>query len=195
VIDQKTRVVIRRFDAARDTASLQECVIDQQNVHRNIEPSWPDGDAIVGAYVTYLETECAAHNGCILMAQCGKLRSVDDDRTVFVPLLLEADESEPVVRAYLNDGDLLEFVATGQPVGVVLLTFPEPATVEIRNIAIRREYRGQGTGRAEITSVAARAKETGSRPRRGGHGGFEQPNDRLLPSVRLPRRRTHRRVF
>jgi ribosomal protein S18 acetylase RimI-like enzyme len=73
MIDQKTRVVIRRFDAARDAESLRECVIDQQNVHRNVEPSWPDGDAIVGAYVTYLETDCAAHNGCILMAHCGKL--------------------------------------------------------------------------------------------------------------------------
>jgi ribosomal protein S18 acetylase RimI-like enzyme len=71
------------------------------------------------------------------------LRSVDRDRAAFLPLLLEADESELVVRAYLNDGDLLELVANGQPTGVVLLTFLEPATVEIKNIAIKREYRGQ----------------------------------------------------
>jgi ribosomal protein S18 acetylase RimI-like enzyme len=72
MIDQKTRVVIRRFDAARDAESLRECVIDQQNFHRNIEPSWPDGDAIVADYLTYLDAECAAHNGCIIMAYCGK---------------------------------------------------------------------------------------------------------------------------
>jgi ribosomal protein S18 acetylase RimI-like enzyme len=70
--DQKTRVVIRRFDAARDAASLRECVIDQQNFHRNIEPSWPDGDAIVGDYLAYLDAECAAHNGCIVMAHSGQ---------------------------------------------------------------------------------------------------------------------------
>jgi ribosomal protein S18 acetylase RimI-like enzyme len=72
MIDQKTEIVIRRFDAVRDAESLQRCVIDQQNVHRTIEPSWPDGDAIVRDYLTYLETECAAHNGCIIMAHCGE---------------------------------------------------------------------------------------------------------------------------
>jgi ribosomal protein S18 acetylase RimI-like enzyme len=72
MIDQETQVVVRRFDAARDAESLRQCVIDQQNFHRNIEPSWPDGDAIVGDYLTYLETECAAHNGCIIMALCGE---------------------------------------------------------------------------------------------------------------------------
>jgi ribosomal protein S18 acetylase RimI-like enzyme len=73
MINRKTPVVLRRFDAARDAESLRECDIDHQNFHRHIEPSWPDGDAIVGAYVTHLETECAAHNGCIIMAQCGTL--------------------------------------------------------------------------------------------------------------------------
>ena len=66
-----TRVDIRRFDAARDAESLRELVIDQQNVHRALEPSWPDGDSIVSDYLTYLETECAVHNGCIIMAHCG----------------------------------------------------------------------------------------------------------------------------
>jgi ribosomal protein S18 acetylase RimI-like enzyme len=94
------------------------------------------------------------------------LRCVDGDRAAFVPLLLEADESESVVRAYMNDGDLLELIVNGQPVGVVLLTSPEPAAVEIKNIAIRREHRGQGIGRAVIECLAARAK---------GHGA-----DRLL---------------
>ena len=71
MIDLQTRVVIRRFDAARDAQSLRECVIDHQNFHRRIEPSWPAGAAIVSDYMTYLDTECAAHNGCILMAHYG----------------------------------------------------------------------------------------------------------------------------
>jgi ribosomal protein S18 acetylase RimI-like enzyme len=90
------------------------------------------------------------------------LRSVDGDRAEFVPLLLEADESESVVRAYLNDGELLEIVANGQPVGVVLLTSPEPAAIEIKNIAIGREYRSQGIGRAAIGCLAARARGCGA---------------------------------
>ena len=72
MVDQKTLVVIRRFDAARDAESLRECVIDQQNFHRSVEPSWPDGDAIVADYLTYLDAECPAQNGCIIMAHCGR---------------------------------------------------------------------------------------------------------------------------
>jgi len=90
------------------------------------------------------------------------LRSVNGDRAAFIPLLLEADESEPVVRAYLNDGELLELVAAGQPVGVVLLTSPEPGAVEIKNIAIGREHRSQGIGRAAIKCLAARARKCGA---------------------------------
>jgi len=90
------------------------------------------------------------------------LRLIEGDRAGFVPLLLEADESESVVRAYLNDGELLELLANGQPVGVVLLTTPEPAAIEIKNIAITREYRGVGLGRSAITCIAARARAQGA---------------------------------
>jgi ribosomal protein S18 acetylase RimI-like enzyme len=90
------------------------------------------------------------------------LRSVNGDRAAFMPLLLEADESESIVRAYLNDGELLELVAAGQPVGVALLTSPESLAIEIKNIAIGREYRGQGIGRAAIGCLAARARVGGA---------------------------------
>ena len=67
-MDVKTQIVVRRFDPTRDAESLRSCIIDHQNFHRSIEPSWPSGDAIIGDYMTYLETECAVHNGCIIMA-------------------------------------------------------------------------------------------------------------------------------
>jgi len=65
-------VVIRPFDAARDAESLRACLIDHQNFHRRFEPSWPDGDAVVNEYLRYLDTECAAHKGTILMAYSGE---------------------------------------------------------------------------------------------------------------------------
>ena len=65
----RARIIVRQFDPARDAESLRTCLIDQQNVHRGIEPSWPSGDAIVSDYLTYLETECAVHDGCIFMAE------------------------------------------------------------------------------------------------------------------------------
>jgi ribosomal protein S18 acetylase RimI-like enzyme len=66
------RVVIRRFDAARDAAALRQCIADQQDFHRGLEPSWPEGGAIATPYMSYLEAECAAHNGRIFMAQQGE---------------------------------------------------------------------------------------------------------------------------
>jgi GNAT superfamily N-acetyltransferase len=65
-------VVIRRFDSARDAPSLRQCVIDQQDFHRTLEPSWPAGEAIIEEYMAYLQRECAAGNGCILLADAGE---------------------------------------------------------------------------------------------------------------------------
>jgi ribosomal protein S18 acetylase RimI-like enzyme len=90
------------------------------------------------------------------------LQPVVGDRTRLVPLLLEADESEPVLRVYLNDGELFELMAGGRSVGAVLLTFPDIGTVEIKNIAIRDEHRSQGIGRAAIGCVHAYARRRGA---------------------------------
>lgn len=86
------------------------------------------------------------------------LRSVDGDRSDFVWLLLEADDAESIVRSYLNDGELYELLASGLPIGVVLLTAPGPVAIEIKNIALRREYRGQGLGRAAIGCIVSHAR-------------------------------------
>lgn len=102
------------------------------------------------------------------------LRRVDGDRGAFIPLLLEADESEPMVRGYLEDGELFELLAdSGDPaaaeaVGVVLLTpaglagLTEPDALEIKNIALRAEHRGRGLGRAAVRAIAAEARSRGA---------------------------------
>lgn len=65
-----TQILIRRFDPARDAEVLRACIIDQQDVHRGMEPSWPSGESVVADYQAHLETACAVHDGCILMADC-----------------------------------------------------------------------------------------------------------------------------
>ena len=83
-------------------------------------------------------------------------------REPFVPLLLEADESEPVLRGYLDDGELFELRAEGRAVGVALLLRDDDA-VEIKNIALGASERGRGLGRAAIVAIAAYAAERGAR--------------------------------
>jgi GNAT superfamily N-acetyltransferase len=83
------------------------------------------------------------------------------DRESFVPLLLEADESEPVLRSYLHEGDLYRIVADGETVGVVLL-IPEGDSLEVKNIAVLESHRGRGLGAAAIERVEELARSAGA---------------------------------
>jgi ribosomal protein S18 acetylase RimI-like enzyme len=89
-----------------------------------------------------------------------ELIEVTGDREPWVPSLLEADEEEPL-RAYLDDGELLEIRADGATAGVVLL-LREGDTVEIRNLALDEAHRRRGIGRAAIEQVAERAVTAGA---------------------------------
>jgi ribosomal protein S18 acetylase RimI-like enzyme len=84
------------------------------------------------------------------------------DREALVPLLLEADESEPVLRSYLHDGELYRVMSDGRLVGAVLLIPEGPDALEIKNIALVEEHRGRGLGRAAIEAVAELARRTGA---------------------------------
>jgi ribosomal protein S18 acetylase RimI-like enzyme len=84
------------------------------------------------------------------------------DRESLVPILLEADESEPVLRADLHEGELYRIVADGATIGAVLLIPEPPDAVEIKNIALVEERRGQGLGRASIEAVVRIARVSGA---------------------------------
>jgi GNAT superfamily N-acetyltransferase len=88
--------------------------------------------------------------------------AVTGSRERFVPLLLEADESEPILRGYLDDGELFELRAEGRPVGVALL-LRDDDVIEIKNIALTASERGRGLGRAAIEAIAAYASTRGAR--------------------------------
>jgi GNAT superfamily N-acetyltransferase len=89
-----------------------------------------------------------------------ELRSVERDREAFLPLLLEADESEEMVRGYVNEGELLGVYADGTLAGEMLV-IPEGDALEIRNIALAEEHRGKGIGRGAIELLAERAATEG----------------------------------
>jgi ribosomal protein S18 acetylase RimI-like enzyme len=84
------------------------------------------------------------------------------DREAFVPILLEADECEPVLRSYLQDGDLYAVVSDREVIGAVLL-IPQDDGLEIKNIALIEAYRGRGLGRVTIEAVATIARRSGVR--------------------------------
>jgi ribosomal protein S18 acetylase RimI-like enzyme len=83
------------------------------------------------------------------------------DREALVPLLLEADESEPVLRSYLDDGTLYRIVSDDRRIGAVLL-LDEAAAVEIKNFVIAEPHRGRGFGRAAVEAVIELARRAGA---------------------------------
>ncbi len=99
-----------------------------------------------------------------------ELRPVHGDREAFLPLLLEADESEEMVRTYLKEGQLLAVEVGGTTAGEMLVIpeddapegdTPQAETWEIRNIAIAEEHRGRGVGRRAIELLADLAAANG----------------------------------
>lgn len=61
-------VVVRAYDPARDAEALRACIVEHQDFHRALEPSWPEGQAVLDDYLAYLDRECTVHDGRILVA-------------------------------------------------------------------------------------------------------------------------------
>ena len=77
-------------------------------------------------------------------------------------LLLEADESEPAVRSYLDQGELFTIDEDEEPRGVVLVSGAGD-DLEIRNIATEQKSRGRGLGVSAIALVMDHARSRGFR--------------------------------
>ncbi|MEA2514503.1 MAG: hypothetical protein QOJ59_3990 [Thermomicrobiales bacterium] len=87
-----------------------------------------------------------------------KLRLVPpgDGRDAYWPLLLLADESEPQVRSYYQQGDLYVFEdETGAPLGLVLVLPEGDGEVELKAVAVTPERHGQGIGKRLLALVLA----------------------------------------
>ncbi len=70
------------------------------------------------------------------------------ERRGFIPLLLQADESEEIVNVYLYDGEMFAILLEGKVVGVTLFVRESPTIIELKNIALWSDYRGKGIGQA-----------------------------------------------
>jgi ribosomal protein S18 acetylase RimI-like enzyme len=91
------------------------------------------------------------------------------EREGFLPLLLLADEPEPL-RGYLQDGDLYVLWAVNrrgyrEPLGVthVLPTPDEAATVELRAVAIAQDQHNKGLGQHMLAAVLTDLRQRGTR--------------------------------
>lgn len=81
--------------------------------------------------------------------------SIASDKEPFMSLLLIGDESEKMVRRYLDDGILYIGTVGGTHVAVCHTVIIDSNTVELKNLAVRPEYRKQGIGSAMLAHAEA----------------------------------------
>lgn len=96
-----------------------------------------------------------------LMQQHIHIEHIDQERERFLPLLLEADPSEEMVKRYLGKGYLLVLMLEGESRGVVHLLPTDHEVIEVKNIAVARNFQGQGLGRKLLEYTITFAKQLG----------------------------------
>jgi ribosomal protein S18 acetylase RimI-like enzyme len=87
------------------------------------------------------------------------------EREALLPLLLLADEAEPL-RGYLHEGDLYALTdANGEVTGVthVLPVHGEPGTAELKAVAVDQNRHNQGVGQRMLDAVLADLRARGVR--------------------------------
>lgn len=76
-------------------------------------------------------------------------------------LLLEADPSEELVREYCSNGFVYEAAVDDELMGVYVLLPLTDGIVEIKNIAVAEDARGQGYGKRLIQHALSEAERLG----------------------------------
>jgi ribosomal protein S18 acetylase RimI-like enzyme len=88
------------------------------------------------------------------------LHLVEKNRDAYMPLLLLADPSEEKIRSYLQKGELYAWRSEEEEtIGVLHLMEIEPGKIEVKNIAVREGYQGQGHGKQLLESAIKMLKE------------------------------------
>ena len=84
------------------------------------------------------------------------ITEIDNDKKQYLPLLLIGDESETMIDRYLDNGTLYVGLFNGKPIAVCVTLNLDPNTVEIKNLAVKAEYRRHGYGRRMLEYVESR---------------------------------------
>ena len=75
-----------------------------------------------------------------------EIRRISAGKEAYMPLLLEADPSEDMIRKYLDDGELYVLMTSGEAVAVAVIVPWGGGAYELRNLAVAPDRRGQGFG-------------------------------------------------
>ena len=87
------------------------------------------------------------------------IKKEKDNKEQYMDLLLEADPSKDMINDYLKDGELFVLTYKDDVACVAVVTKVDYNTVELKNIATKEEYRGQGYGKKMLKYLADNYKQ------------------------------------
>ncbi len=75
-----------------------------------------------------------------------EIRRISAGKEAYMPLLLEADPSEAMIRSYLDDSEFYALIARGRCVAVAVVLALGDGAFELKNLAVEEACRAQGYG-------------------------------------------------
>ena len=78
------------------------------------------------------------------------IKKEKENKGQYMDLLLEADPEEEVIEKYLKDGELFVLTYNDDVACVAVVIKIDDETIELKNIATKEEYKGQGLGKKMI---------------------------------------------
>ena len=75
------------------------------------------------------------------------IKKEKENKEQYMDLLLEADPSENMINKYLKDGELFVLTYKDEVAGIAVVLEMDKDAVELKNIVIKSQYRGQGLGK------------------------------------------------
>lgn len=81
------------------------------------------------------------------------IRNINNNKRLFLPLLLLGDEQEDMIDRYLDMSDLFVAFDNDCPIAVVAIMCLSDNTVEIKNLAVDIRYQRKGIGRTMIAHI------------------------------------------
>ena len=78
------------------------------------------------------------------------IKKEKENKGQYMDLLLEADPEEKVIEKYLKDGELFVLTYNDDVACVAVVIKIDDETIELKNIATKEEYKGQGLGKKMI---------------------------------------------